>query len=100
MHIFLKNINENKLLTRSHFSKNLTLQALKALKNLNVDTASFSVYDGLSKISWFSSAEDAKKEREEFLKCSTLEEREDFLIKWYFKRYVNNECSRILYLRG
>lgn len=100
MRIFLKNINERKLLKCSRFGKNLTLQALQILKKLNVDVTSFSVYNGRSKISWFSSTEDAKKEKEEFLKCTTLDEQEDFLIKWYFKKRINNECSKILYLRG
>lgn len=94
MRIYLKDMNINKIIINSRYNKELTMQAYNRLKNLNVSTTTFSVYDGSEKIAWFSNAENIKEELKAYNESAN---KEDFLIKWYFRRYINNECSKMLF---
>ena len=93
MRFYLKSIDVSKIVRSSAYSKELTEKACKRLNNLSVDLRNFSMYEGKEQISWFTSSEAVKEELKSY---NESDNKEEFLIKWYFIRYVNNECFKLL----
>ena len=95
MRIYLKDIDINKIIACSDYSKELTIKAYNRLKKLNIDNKTFTEYIGNEKIGWISNSEDIKEELKNY---NESDNKEDFMIRWYFRAFINNECSKMLYL--
>lgn len=101
MYINLKDINTNYILSKCEYAKktytkDITIKAIEKLKkdSLKVDTSNMHVYRNNQLVERFSLLSD---ELEDVKNFKDSENKTDWMIKWYFSRYINNETHKLIY---
>ena len=101
MYIKLKDIRTNYILSkceyaRKIYTKDIILKAIEKLKkdDLKVDTSNIHVYKNNQLVEKFSLLHDELAEVKSF---KDSDNKIDWMIKWYFIRYINNEASKLIY---